>query len=185
MNNIMMFVKITVLTLGFILVVFLMTNLGKDGLPPGFLSVFGLPSAQAPQTLGGGIPPERRTATLMTTLDWCETRVAELELRGGFIVRQVNMKWMGVWGSGTRELGDITIEKWFSRNCKVNIEKVTDEVGADIQPYMTVKFVKGDPVTLMRSVNGFFKWRNEVFRSSELENAIAELAAKFQSTSGG
>ena len=183
MNNIMMFVKIIVLTLGFVLVVFLMTNLGNKGLPSGFLSVFGLPNAST-QQVPEGIAPERRTATLMSMLDWCETRVAELELRGGFIVRQVNMKWMGVWGSQTRELGDLTIEKWFSRNCKVNVEKVTDEVGADFQPYMTVKFIKGEPVTLMRSVNGYFKWRNEIFRSSELEGAIAELSAQFQPASG-
>lgn len=183
MTNILMFVKIFVLTLGFVLVVFLMTQLGRDGLPSGFLSVFGLPAST--QGASQGSPDARRVATLMSTLDWCETRVAELELRGGFIVRQVNMQWMGVWGGQSRPLGDLTIEKWFGRNCKVHMEKVVDDPGADFQPYMTVKFIKGGPETLMRSADGHFKWKNEIFRSSELESAISELAAQAQPAAGG
>lgn len=178
-----MFMKIIILSIGFVLVVFLMSKLGNNGLPSGFLSIFGLP-ASTQQVSDGGLDT-RGVATLMSTMDWCETRVAELELRGGFIIRQVNMKWMGVWGGNSRPLGDLVIEKWFGRNCKVHVEKIADNPGSDFQPYMTVKFIKGEPVTLLRSADGYFKWKNEIFRSTELESAIAELAAQAQPAAGG
>lgn len=178
MNRMLMISKIIILCVGFVLVVFLMTRLGKNGMPSGFNALFGLPEAS--QTSG-------RVAVLMKPLNWCDTRVQELELPGGVVVRQVKMKWMAIEASETRALADLMVEKWFGQHCTVNVEAVAGTPAGEVsfQPYMTVKFIKGEPVTLMRSADGLFRWKNEMFRSTELENAIAELAAQAQHATGG
>ncbi len=141
--------KINVMVLAFIGVIYVMRSM-KSG-PP--------------------MPPEP-TPGAKTTMDWCDTRVIALEREGKPAVRQDKLKWY----VGDQILEFIPVEKWFGRNCRVVIDRASpsefDEAKA--KPALIVKFIKGEPEALLASGN-VYQWRRELFRSSELDQALADL----------
>jgi len=180
MNRAMMMIKVVVLCGGLVLVVALMSQLGNKGLPTDFLSVFGMSKPVVQDHVEG-----ERVATLLSPLNWCETRVQELELPGSIIIRQLGKNWMLVSASNTRPLDNLQMEKWLGQYCTVQVEKVPEPAGTTFLRHMTVKFIKGEPGDLLRSEGGLYKWKSQVFRSSQLDAALQNLAAQAQHTTGG
>lgn len=106
-------------------------------------------------------------------IDLCPTRVSEVQVLGGPMIFQKGMKWMSRTGADEAELDQIAMEKWFGKNCLLEIEPV-DEV-KDPQPMMKVAFISGSPQSLLASADGFV-WMGRKFKSEQLETALKELA---------
>lgn len=176
-----MMIKVVVLCVGLVLVVGLMSQLGNKGLPSDFLSVFGMSKSGSQ----AGPAEGERVATLLSPLNWCETRVQEIELPGSIIIRQSGKNWMLVVASDTRPLDNLQMEKWLGQYCTIQVEKVPEPAGITFQNYVTVKFIKGEPGVLLRSDTGLYKWKTQIFRSSQLDAALQSLAAQAQPTTGG
>ncbi len=161
-------VKLNFLLLAFLGVIFLMSKLRSNGMGEGIAAFFGGP---APGKIVRVAP-----GSVTTTLDWCDTRISAIEREGAPTLRQVKLKWL--WETTPpQELNFIAVEKWFGRNCKVKVERLApdrfDE--ASQKPAMLVHFIKGPAETLFRVGEDLFKWRQEIFRSSELKEALVDL----------
>jgi len=161
-------VKVNFLLLALVGVVFLMSKLRSNGLGQGVAAIFGLPSPGKVIKVAPG--------SVTTTLDWCDTRVSAIERTGSPTLRQVKLKWM--WESTPPlELNFIAVEKWFGRHCRVKVERLGPGQfnEASAQPAMLVHFIKGPAETLYRMGSNVFKWRQEIFRSDELDGALKDL----------
>lgn len=114
-------------------------------------------------------------------VDWCKTRVNEIEVPGKFRVFQEGMKWYREEKGTTTELGFIPVEKWFSNHCRLSAEGktegfATDFAGPNQVVLARVGFIDGH-VSLFKEISqGIFTWGNEVtFRSEQLQKAISDL----------
>ncbi len=157
-------VKLNFLVLGLFLVVYAISKFNSAGMQDNLALLMGLRAGLQ------AAPP----GTVVTQMDWCDTRVRARERPGQPTLRQEKLKWL--WqGDPVLELNFIAVEKWFGRYCRVMIDRVDPADLGTVGPAMTVHFIKGEPETLMRSVGGVYRWRQEIFRSSELDQALKEL----------
>ncbi|USN46788.1 MAG: hypothetical protein H6626_11315 [Pseudobdellovibrionaceae bacterium] len=158
-------VKLNFLILGLALAVYFISDLKKQGLSSTAITVMGL-EEKSPS----------RSARLRGAVDWCETRVKQVSLPSGLRVVQEGMKWLAYNGEA-QELNFVEVEKWFGRFCKVEAEFVTPDTieAATLMPALGVQYIKGADKTLEKSVDGIFVWGKQVFRSQQMEEAIATL----------
>ena len=103
----------------------------------------------------------------------CPTRVSAVKLMDGTLIAQEKMSWFRSKGGQSEELDPIAVEKWFGRNCRVEIaaEAATDAG----PPAVEFQFVSGQPETIFSTGNGLYMWQSRVFRSPALETALNEL----------
>ncbi len=158
-------VKLNFLILGLALVVFFIYRLNSGGLPDGVRVLFGLqPSGTA-------------------SLTWCDTRVKALDFADGSGIEQVEYKWLGhAEGTDRTPLDFIGVEKWFGKNCTVQVTNrrksqgagSTDALGAAA---MNVHFINGTTESFYRLADGFYLWKDKVFQSAELTQQIDALKA--------
>lgn len=168
-----MFLKVLLLGVSLVLVLVAMNSLKRDGFGPGFLAFFGL---SAPTPLASG---HVRSAKMLSSLDWCETRVVALEDRvQNLRLLEEKMRWYLEKDSKPREAVDaIAAEKWFGRYCRVQVEKVPQEaLGTELSDVLKVEFVKGPSRMLQKSPSGIYVWQGQAFRSSELDRALSSLS---------
>ncbi|MGE0763052.1 MAG: hypothetical protein AB7N80_07225 [Bdellovibrionales bacterium] len=157
-------VKLNFLVLGLLGVIFAMYKIQSGAVSDAINMMMGVKAAEAP-------PPP---GTIVTQMDWCDTRVRSLGRPGKPTLRQEKLKWL--WQADpTLELNFIAVEKWFGRYCRVKIERLDPDQLANAAPVLVVEFIKGAPETLLRSVAGVYKWRQEIFRSQELDQALEAL----------
>jgi hypothetical protein len=158
-------VKLNFLVLALLVVIFAMSKL-RSGVSDGVAMILGMqPPSQAPAP-----------GTVITTLDWCDTRIKALIRPGRPALEQVKLDW--IWkGEPPEKLNFISVEKWFGRYCRVQIERVDPDQLGTVGPALEVHFIKGEPETLRRSVAGVYQWRQEIFRSHELDQALVDLEA--------
>jgi len=157
-------VKINVLVLALLGVVFVMRSMQSGPGPSTLAALLGAPPPPA--------APSEPTRGAATTLDWCNTRVSALERPGKPTIRQIKLQWY----LEDKLLEFIPVEKWFGRNCRVIIDRVSPSEfdAATAKPVLVVKFIKGEPETLMAAGN-IYRWEREIFRSSELDQALVDL----------
>ena len=160
-------IKINILLLALIGVVVLMRLMQSETGPGGLAAIL---ETQPPTSRRGSPAPEPTGEVIM--MDWCDTRIVALERPGKPTIRQVKLKWY----AGEALLEFIPVEKWFGRNCRVRIDRVSSEEfnSSAAKPAMTVKFIKGEPEPLLVA-GDVYRWRQEVFRSAELDQALVEL----------
>lgn len=114
-------------------------------------------------------------------VDWCQTRVDEIEVPGKFRVFQEGLKWYREDAQGvTYELGFIPVEKWFATHCRLKVEGKTEGLatelsGPDEATLARVGFVNGSDLIFKEIAQGIFTWDNVTFRSEELKPALEGL----------
>ena len=151
------------LILGLGLVLYMIFHVGNSGLPPTMLNLLGI---QLP-SMGAGF--EQR-------LTWCETRVQSMEKPNGFRIYQDKFKWFAS-GPPQREVDFIAVEKWFGRNCSLEMESMAGNSvdQGSFQTALVVNFIKGTAERLFKLEPNVYVWRGQVFRSSQLESALQQL----------
>ena len=156
-------VTLNFLVLGFVLTIFAIYMVQTRGLPAPILNVFGIDAG-------------KRSSTYRQS--WCDTRVSALIRPNEFKLEQEGMKWIGDDGE-PRELNFIAVEKWFGRNCAVRAQvaesPISLEEKSEFIPALFVKFITGEVTSLRRSADGRYIWRDRVFRSPKLDQALGEL----------
>jgi hypothetical protein len=152
--------KINIMIVAFFVVLFAIRQLHTRGFEQGVNAVLGVP---------GEVKPD----SAITTLDWCETRVVAMERSEKPIIRQEKLKWY----AGKTAISSLEVEKWLGRNCRIRVERVAPELldTSKSKPAMIVRFIKGEPVTLVQGESDLFRWQEETFRSAELTRALSDL----------
>ncbi len=107
------------------------------------------------------------------TMILCPTRVASITTSDGQGIVQDEMKWYRRANGNLEELDPVAVEKWFGKNCKIEIEPVKKVDSSTV--VFVVAFVNGPPETLYNAGEGLFRWKNKTFKSTQLEAAIASL----------
>lgn len=152
-------------------ILFLMKNLNSGTWSESLAQFFGIDATHSQ----GPHRAQAPAGTVVTQLDWCDTRVKSLTREGEPTLLQQKLKWL--WDDGKRyELNFVAVEKWFGRYCRVRVERVSPAVLESPRAAMVVEFIKGGVETLYRSANGYFSWKGEAFKSEELEKALQELS---------
>ena len=156
-----MIVKLNFLVLGLGLTLYFMYYNKHNGLPPAVLEFFGV--AQTPA---------------MYKESWCDTRVESLIRPDKFKITQQGSRWMRENGE-SHPLNFVSVEKWFGRYCAVRAERLDENISleqkAEFLPALFVKFITGEVEYLRRSPDGRYIWRDRVFKSSKLDQALGEL----------
>ncbi len=115
-------------------------------------------------------------------VDWCTTRVTEIEVPGKVRVFQEGLKWYReIPNEGrTSELGFVPVEKWFASHCRLSAEGKTEGLatelaGPDQAILANVSFVNGKSESFKEIAQGIFTWNNVTFRSEQLKAALEGL----------
>jgi hypothetical protein len=122
-----------------------------------------------------------------TTLSWlgfssdkivnlCPTRIVGLQsTTNGNAVLNQEMKWYrhSDQTNSSVELDPVAVEKWFSSNCMLKVQKVSPP--DDATEIMKVFFVDGKTESLKRSPSGAFTYMDQSFKSEQLDQAISAL----------
>lgn len=116
------------------------------------------------------------------SVDWCHTRVDEIEVPGKFRVFQEGLKWYREDFSKNQvaELGFIPVEKWFSNHCRLEAQGKTEGLAAELggpdeKTLARIGFIKGPDVPFKEITEGVFTWDEVTFRSNQLKAALEEL----------
>lgn len=114
----------------------------------------------------------------------CRTRVHAVVWADGKKVEELKQGLKLTWRSFNpepRELPYMGVEKWFSRHCQIVIQPVRDAAQTpapgDFQPYLKLEFIDGEAQLIERTVDGIFRSGDAIFKSDDLEAAMAELSA--------
>lgn len=116
------------------------------------------------------------------SVDWCTTRVDEIEVPGKFRVFQEGLKWYKEEAKGsTVELGFIPVEKWFANHCRLNVEGKTEGLATELSgpnqaTLARIGFVDGSDLVFKEIAQDIFTWDNVTFRSEQLKTALEDLA---------
>jgi hypothetical protein len=157
-----LFIKLNFLVLGLGLTLYFIYYNKNNGLPPAVLEFF-------------GIAPSNQNIYKETL---CDTRVESLIRPEKFKITQKGDEWVRDNGDSIL-LNFISVEKWFGRNCAVRAERVNENISleqkSEFLPALFVKFITGEVEYLRRSPDGRYIWRNRVFKSSKLDQALGEL----------
>jgi hypothetical protein len=76
------------------------------------------------------------------------------------------------------QLDPVSVEKWFGYNCSVIVEDSRPVASNEIQaatPVLTIDFIQGASETINRLANGAYQWKQIVFHSKQLDDALKQL----------
>lgn len=132
-----------------------------------------LRSPELQKSVGAIIGGGTSLSNTVTTLDWCDTRVKALERPGKPVLYQEKLKWF----LGTEEVQFVPVEKWFGRNCRVRIKRLPPNPLTKGASVLVVKFINGQMATLLKGEGDTYQWREEVFHSPEMTQALSDLDA--------
>ena len=156
-------VKVNFLILSLVLVVYLILHMRNSGLPSTVQDVF-------------GISPHLATVSSQSKqLTWCETRIKSMETKS-FRIYQDRLKWFSS-GYSSKKINDLSVEKWFVKNCSLDIEPIDKNTVKYENPQtaLVVNFIKGTAERLFRLEPDIYSWKGQIFRSPQLSSALSQL----------
>lgn len=112
----------------------------------------------------------------------CHTRILSLEFPDGKKVEEtkagaVRMKWIAL-DPKPSEMNYLEVEKWLGRNCRVPASAVDNAAAAKSAPgslAVSVAFINGATTVIETLDENVFRVGDEVFKSPELTQALADL----------
>jgi len=107
------------------------------------------------------------------TMVLCPTRVSSIATADGQGIVQEGMKWYRRKNGNLEELDPVAVEKWFAKNCRINIEPHKKAEAAGV--VFVASFVNGPPETLYMAGEGLFRWKDKTFKSKHLEDAMSSM----------
>lgn len=170
-SRLLMSAKILMMGICLVAILWMIKSLQSDGLPSSMQDFFGVqPSPESTEGI--------RKIFVGKKLSWCETRVKGLRA-GGFALEQKDRDWVWATEAKATPVNFLDVEKWLARYCTIpimpdNRESETAQKDS-FKPVLRVSFIKGGDVELLKSEQGLYSWRGQVFRSYEMNKALEAL----------
>ena len=158
-------IKVNFLILNLGLVIYLIVYMKSSGLPTTLQAILGISN---PSTID--LPSHTRQLT------WCETRIKSMETKN-FRIYQDKLKWF-LSSTSSQKIDDLFMEKWFVKNCSLQIEPMQDKNAVnykDPQTALVVTFIKGTAERLLMLEPDVYSWKGQVFRSPQVSSALSQL----------
>lgn len=128
-----------------------------------------------------GLQPSNRALEVgQERFNICRTRVHAIIFNDGKKIEEsrngLDLKWMA-HDQTPREISYLDVEKWLSQHCQIVIEPRSIQIGESLRfsQFVTIEFIDGTKMHVLNSGDGTLRIEDKVFRSSDFQDALAEL----------